>query len=552
MNNRSEALKKVDKSIFIPSAIIAIALILWSCVSSESFIAVFSVAFNFLLDKFGWLYILSYTVWVVLLVWIAFSKYGKIRLGAKQNEKPEFKTFTWIAMLFAAGQGVGLTYYALSEAIEHCYLPPWAVDAWSMDAVNNSIPYTVFHFGVHPWGGYALVGLCVAYFAYNKNAGGLLSTPLTYRWGKKLPDGTRDLTTGWGKVIDSYTVICSLLGICASMCLAVGQVSAGLGYVFHVPQSSFLWMIVLIVCTVIVTITSGAGVSKGMAFLSNANMKLCYILIAAVFVLGPTIDILNNLVEQTGRYITNLIPMSFYMDAMHFGEEKLGYNWLFSWTTFWWAYYLAWTPFVGIFVAKASRGRTIRQFVFGALLMPTVFCILWITAFGTAGIVLDQAADGKIYNDIVTNFATCLYSFYEELPLSIIWMVCTVFICTTFILTSVDSANYTISVLVCRGEINPPGIIRSFWAVVICGFALVFYFSGGSANIQTLQFTGTLPLVFIMYAQFVSFYLQIKEDYKNIYTREWRLVEYNELKQLDESIRADKELQEYMGVTMMD
>lgn len=542
------AFQKVDKTVFIISAILSIGIIAWSYLARNSFTEVTSAAFGFMLDKFGWLFIICYTVFVIILVILAFSKYGKVRLGATQNEKPEFSKFTWVAMMFAAGQGVGLTYYALTESIDHYYKPMWGVAAKSSEAMGNGLSYTLFHFGFQPWAGYALLGLVIAFFAYNKKAGGLLSTPLTYVWGKKNPDGSPRLNAGWGKVIDSYTVVVSLLGICASLFLACSQVSAGLSYFLGWKNTTSLQIILLVISTAIFTFSSAAGVNKGMAFLSNMNMKLCYLLIAGVFLLGPTIPILENMVEGIGTFLNNYLKMSFFMDANGGTQAVLGFDWMKSWTIYWWAYYLAWTPFVGIFVAKASRGRTIKEFVLGALVLPTVFCFIWITAFGTAGIILDNASGGAIYNAITMDFATCLYALYELLPLTPVFTVATLLVCMTFILTSADSANYCISVLTCRGEINPPGSIRAFWGIIIGAFATVFMLCGGTTAIQNVQFTATLPLLVIMILMFIAFIKELRKTYNTDYALQFRLLDLKKIRKIDAAITP--ELEEELGITL--
>lgn len=504
--------KKVDKTVLFVSGAIAIFIIAWSFIATESFSTIFSTAFGYTLDKFGWLYIAVYTGIVIALLVLAFSKYGKIRLGKRQDEKPEYSTLLWIAMMFSAGQGVGLTFYGLYEPIDHFYYPLHA-EPQSAQAMNEAISQSVFHFGLQPWGGYILVGLVVAYFTYNKKANGLLSTPLTYVWGKKNSDGSprNDLT--WGKVIDSYTVIISLMGICASLFLASDQLMTGLNHQFGLPVNTMTTAIMLGVFTVIFTISSGKGVSKGMAFLSNSNMKLCYTLLIGLLILGPTITILENLVQGIGTFLLNYVDMSFFLDANGGVKAKLGFDWMKKWTVFWWAYYMAWTPFVGIFVAKASRGRTIRELVLGGLILPSMYCYVWITFYGVTGLTLDQKTGGAIANATFANMSTSLYALYEQLPLGAIFSLITILVISTFILTSADSANYCVSVLTCRGEIDPPGRLRVFWGIIIGLFAGVFLLTGGVESFQNVQFLCALPLLIICILMFIAFLKTARKDY---------------------------------------
>lgn len=499
-------LEEVDKKVFFSSGAVAILLIAWSYLSNDSFTHVFKTAFSFALNKFGWLYILFYTGIMVVLLAIAFSKYGKMKLG-KQNEEPEFKLGLWLAMIFSAGQGVGLIFYGVAEPIDHYYNPVMS-EPLSGNAMMEAIGQSTYHFGLQPWAGYAAIGLIIGYYQFRKGLPSLLSSGLYSFLGEK------GIRSNFAKFIDGYTVILTLLGISASLSLASNQMSAGLASQFGLTNTTLNQFVILVIGTIIFTYTSSKGVSKGMAFLSNTNVKICYGLLLGLLVCGPTVFLLEYIVEGLGSFIVAFPRMSFFLDASNQVELKLGFDWIRSWTIFWWAFYLAWTPFVGIFVARISRGRTIKEFVLGALFLPTLFSHIWVAIFGGNAIYADIETGGAIGESVFGDVTTAIFALYEQLPFTQLFTVVSLFSISAFLLTSADSANFCISALTSKGLLNPPKMVRVFWGIIIGLFAGLFVLIGGIPGIQNLQFIIGLPFIFIMIFMFISFLKTLEQDHK--------------------------------------
>lgn len=537
--------KKVDKTIFFASIIISLALIIWNLLANDSFTGITGAVFSKMSGVFGWLFLLGYNFFLVALIILAFSKYGKIRLCKNYNDKPEYKLMTWVAMMFASGLGVGLTYYGVYVSLDHYYNPPFGLVARSSEAWTIAPAYATWYHGLHPWAGYVIVGLIIAYFSYNQNVGGLFSTPLTYVFSKKNPDGSPKLNAGWGKAIDVYIIVVTLVGLCASYSIACSMLGAGLYNVFSINNDIVLKLIILAVLTMILVLSTYKGVSKGMAFMSDMNLYLCYIILGMMVIFGPTIDILKGLIEGISGLLGNYLKMTFFMDATGATKAAMGFDFARDWPIMLLAFFMAWTPFVGIFIAKVSRGRSIKELVLGGLLLPTIFCYVWNYIFGTSAIVLDNATNGGLMALIGGDWSNCLYALYSYLPLKIVFGILTLFVCTTFILTSCDSADYCISVLSCRGDIDPPTIVRVTWAIIMGGFATIFLI-GGAKAIQNIQGIATLPMFFLIPVMFFTFMKVMKEDYKTKYCKQIRLEEMRKLQELDDSISIED--QELMDV----
>ncbi|MDO5115195.1 MAG: BCCT family transporter [Synergistaceae bacterium] len=536
---------KVDKTIFFSSIIISIALVTWNGMASSHFTEVTGAIFNAMNGAFGWLFMAGYNFFVVALLALALSKYGKVRLCKNYNDAPQYKLMTWVAMMFASGLGVGLTYYGIYVTLDHYYAPPFALAPQSSDAWRVGMTYATWYHALHPWAGYAIVGLIIAYFAYNRNVGGLFSTPLVSLFGTKNADGTLKTEVWYGKLIDVYVIILTLVGICASYAIACAMIGSGLHQVFDIEHNMALRLIILAICSVILCLSCNSGVSKGMALMSDWNLRLCYLLMAMVVVFGPTVKILKGIIQGFGDVLIYFIPMSFFMDATGETQAALGWDFARDWPVMLLAFFMAWTPFVGIFIAKVSRGRTIREFVFGAIFLPALFALVWNTVIGTSAIVMDLGSGGGLMKAINGQWSTCLFVLFQNMPLTIAFSVIALILCVTFILTSCDSGDYCISVLSCRGEIDPPAIVRVVWAIVMGGFATIFVV-GGAKAIQNIQGIAALPMFFLIPLMFIAFMRAMRADYLNIYRKQIRLAEIRELKELDDSITdADRESMGY-------
>lgn len=539
--------EKVDKTIFFVSLIATIAFVAWYWAMPDAFTAATGAIFTGMNTWFGWIFNYGYTFFVVAMLFLAFSKYGKIRLGYKQNDKAEFPLFTWVAMMFAAGLGVGITYYGIYVTLDHLANPPMGYTAGSIEAGFLGINFATFYHALHPWAGYLIVGLIIAYFSYNLNAGGLFSTPLIYAFGKPNADGTPRREAGWGKIIDAYVIFMTLGGICASYSLATGMIASGVEYIFGIPSSPMMQLIILVICTVILIASTNSGVAKGMALMSDWNLRLCIIILVMFVILGPTQDILASLLQCMGDLIYNFIPMSFFMDSMHTTEQAMGLDYARDWIQMLWAFFMAWTPFVGIFVAKVSRGRSIRELVLGGMFMPTIFAWAWNSIVGSTAVFTNIELNGGLMEQINGAWSSCLFALYTHMPLTIVFGVLSFILIVTFILTSCDSADYTIAVLCCRGDLNPPAMVRVVWAIIMSAMATLFLF-GGAGAIQNIQGISTLPMMFIIPVMFWGFMKMLTRDYKTKYVKQLRMEQIQEWRDIDATVTAEDEAE--MGIKM--
>lgn len=530
--------KKVDKTIFISSIILSLALVAWNGVAGQNFMETTGSIFNAMNGAFGWLFMVGYNFFVVVLLALACTKYGKVKLCKNYNDKPQYKLMTWVAMMFASGLGVGLTYYGIYVTLDHYYAPPFALAPQSSDAWRVGMTYATWYHALHPWAGYAIVGLIIAYFAYNRGIGGLFSTPLISLFNDKNPDGTLKETTWYGKVIDVYVVILTLVGVCASYAIACAMIGSGLEQVFGLKHDMMLRLIILAVCSVILCLSCNSGVSKGMALMSDWNLRLCYVLLAMFVIFGPTVEIFKGVIQGVGDFLIYFIPMSFFMDSTGATQAALGWDFARDWPVMLLAFFMAWTPFVGIFIAKVSRGRTIREFIFGAIFLPTLFALIWNCVIGTTAIFMDVQSAGGLMAQINKQWSTCLFVVFQHLPLTMLFSAIALVLCITFILTSCDSADYCISVLSCRGEIDPPAIVRLVWALIMGGFATIFVI-GGAKAIQNIQGIASLPMFFLIPLMFLAFFKVMKQDYNALYKKQIRIAELDKLKRLDDSITEE-------------
>ncbi|MGH3505261.1 MAG: BCCT family transporter, partial [Nocardioidaceae bacterium] len=364
----------LDKTVFG----VAFGIIVVICVLGVVFTGHVSdysgTALDWVTDSFGWLYILAASAFVVFSLVLAFGRYGRIPLS-RNGEEPEFSTVSWVAMMFSAGMGIGLMFYGVYEPVTHLHDPPPFVDAaaGSSGAAQHAMAYTFFHWGLHPWAMYSVVGLALAYSTYRMGRGNLMSSPFQAIFGrKKIEDD------GWGKPIDILAIICTKFGSAVSLGLGALQIAAGIALLrtgqFPEEGSHRTAIIVICVLTVGIVLSAASGVSRGIKWLSNTNMVVAFALVVFVFVLGPTIFMLDLAPESIGDYLTNLVPMSFHSAA--FGGAATT-DWLANWTIFYWAWWISWTPFVSTFIARVSRGRTIREFVIAVMIAPTVISALW-------------------------------------------------------------------------------------------------------------------------------------------------------------------------------
>lgn len=445
----------------------------------------------------GWLFVLSVNVFLIFALFIAFSKYGKIRLGGKDAE-PEFKTLSWFSMLFSAGMGIGLLFWSVAEPVTHFGNPP-SVEPNSIAAAKEAMNFTFLHWGFHAWGIYAIVGLALAFFTYSRGL------PLTIRsvFYPFLGDKIYGVI---GDVIDIFAVLATLFGLATSLGFGVQQVAAGLEQVFGLSSGITTQVLLIAGITGIATISVVLGVDKGVKILSEWNVRIAVVLLLLVVILGPTLFIFESYLENLGNYFSSVVEIAFW------NESFTGGNWQSSWTLFYWGWWIAWSPFVGTFIARVSKGRTIKEFILGVLIVPSLLTFFWITAFGTSA--LDMILNG---NDTITaavdnDVATALFIFFENFPFTIVLNVVGIILIMGFFVTSSDSGSLVIDSLTSGGKIEAPVGQRIFWAVTEGVVASVLLIGGGLGALQTASIATGLPFAVILLIMCYSLYRGLKEE----------------------------------------
>ena len=492
----------LDKVVFGVSAAIAVAFLVWGFLSTDSLASVSGDSLSWTMANTGWLFVTTSSAFVVFVLWLALSRYGNIRLG-RDDEEPEFGTVSWVAMMFSAGMGIGLMFYGVSEPITHFVTPPPGTGpAGNPEAVQNAMATTLFHWTLHPWAIYAVVGLAIAYGVYRKGRLQLISAAFEPLLGKHAHGPA-------GKVIDMLAIFATLFGSAASLGLGALQIRSGLHIVSGWDATgNGILVAIIAVLTVAFVLSAVSGVAKGIQWLSNINMVLALALALFVFVVGPTVFILNLVPTSLGSYIQDLAMMSARTGA----EGDSTNAWLQSWTVFYWAWWLSWTPFVGMFIARISRGRTIRQFVSGVLLVPSLVSLVWFCIFGGAAIDLqkhgtDIAGAGGV--------ETQLFSTLEAYPLATVASVVVMVLVAIFFVSGADAASIVMGTLSERGTIEPSKPTVVFWGVATGAVAAVMLLVGGAdalSGLQTITIVAALPFVLVMIGLSVALVKDLRSD----------------------------------------
>ncbi len=457
---------------------------------------VFGDVQDFIVTQLGWFYILSVAIFLIFVVYLFFSRFKNIKLGPDDSE-PDYSYPSWFAMLFSAGMGIGLVFFSVAEPMFH-YLAPPTMDGESLEAAREAMKLTFFHWGFHPWAIYIIVGMSLAYFSFRKGM------PLSIRSAFYPILGDR--INGWmGNTIDILAIFGTMFGVATSLGLGVMQVNAGLEYLFGIGVSTNIQILLIAGITAVATVSVVLGLDKGIRVLSNFNITVAIGLVIFVFIAGPTIYLLNATVENTGNYLQNLIPSTFWLGT--FDEDASG--WLSGWTLFYWGWWIAWSPFVGMFIARISRGRTIQEFIGGVLLVPTAFTFIWLTVFGNTSLHFELYGDGGI-SGLETE--QMLFAMLDMLPLATISSIAATLVIITFFVTSSDSGSLVIDMLASGGNPNPPVGQRVFWALSEGAVAAVLLLAGGLAALQTAAITTGLPFTVILLLMCYSLYKGLSQE----------------------------------------
>ena len=476
-----------ENSVFVWTLLIAIGVIVFGAVYSSTLGEISGVAMQWVSTNFGWFYILSVVAFIGFCLWISLCKYGKVKLG-KDDEKPEFSDFSWYAMLFCGSTGIGLVFWSIAEPLSHYAAPPVGVEAGTMQAIDFSIRTCYLHWGITQWVCFAIVGLGVAYFQFRKGKNAQLSNLLSPLVGEKM-------TSGWfGKFIDGFSVVVSFAGVATSLGLGVSQICGGLNHLFDIPKTENTILIIIILITLVFIVSAITGVYKGIRLLSNLNTYLALALLALAFVIGPKTAILNNLTNSVGQHIQYFFKDMFMTNA--FGDN----DWVMNWRVFYFAWFVAWTPFVGMFVARISKGRTIREFIIGVVIVPTVFTILWLSVFSAIALSTVQGWSLESVQELIASPETAVFIVFSHYPLSQVVSIMIIVLLGVFFITSADSATYSLSVMTSGGNINPPVYKKVIWGIVVAAIAYILLSAGSLKPLQTISIAATLPFLVVMIA----------------------------------------------------
>ena len=492
---------EVNGPVFFTSSIIIIASITLTLIFEKQAESFFTDLQHSVAENADWFFILAINLFFVFLVYLAVSKFGRLRIGG-QNAKPEFKTLSWFAMLFSAGMGIGLLFFGVGEPVMHFNSPPTA-EAGTAAAAQEAMNFTFLHWGFHAWAVYALVGLSLSYFTYTRGL------PLTIRSIFYPFLGDR-IYGKIGDIIDIFAVLATLFGLATSLGFGVQQIASGLNHVFGLPAGITTQVVIIGIVTLIATTSVVLGVDKGVKVLSEWNMRIAVVLLLLALILGPTIFIFRSFVENTGSYLFNFLEISTWSETFTNGD------WQNDWTVFYWGWWIGWSPFVGMFIARISKGRTIREFILGVLLVPSIVTFFWMSAFGSVAINEIMSGNDVLNQAVNDDIATALFVFFQDYPLSMIINVVAVLLIAGFFITSSDSGSLVIDSLTSGGKIDAPVGQRIFWAVTEGTVAAVLLIGGGLQALQTATIVTGLPFAIILLVMCYSLYKGLKEDMKKL------------------------------------
>lgn len=500
---RSERPGSLDKVVFGVTSVAVLAFVLWGVLAPSSLRTASDSGLDWVVANTGWLFSLAATGFVFFVLWLAGGPTGSIPLG-RDGEHPEFSTVSWVAMMFSAGMGIGLMFYGAAEPLAHFLTPPPGTGAvGNENAIRNAMATTLFHWGLHPWAIYAVVGVAIAYSVFRKGR------PLTISAVFEPILGKRQTYGPGGKVIDMFAIFATLFGSATSLGLGALQIAEGVRIVGWAGEAGNTFLVLLItVLTVLFILSAVSGISKGIQYLSNTNMVLAVLLAAFVFVAGPTVFILNLLPTTLGTYLQTLMQMSARAGAS--GSEAEA--WLAGWTIFYWAWWVSWTPFVGMFIARISRGRTIRQFVTGVLLLPSSVSLVWFAIFGGAAINAEQ--NGAALEAVESAEGT-LFALLDTLPLSTVTSVLVMVLVAIFFVSGADAASVVMGTLSENGTMEPRRGTVIFWGVATGAAAAVMLLIGGQdalTGLQSIIIMAGLPFMVIMIGMAVALVRDLHED----------------------------------------
>lgn len=480
--------------VFWSSVFFTFIFVICGTVYSEEFSKKAFIIYEYMIHSLGWLYLFSFAFFILFCLFIGFSKYGNIRLG-NDHDRPEYPFFTWIGMLFSAGFGVGLVFWGVAEPIKHFVTPPNStVEGKTIEAIPLAIQYSMFHWGIHQWSVFTIVGLSLAYFQYRKKSSGLISSTLAPLIG-----------TRYRHTIDTLAVIATVTGIATTLGLGVIQINGGLFYVFDIPINPQVQVIIIAVMLMMYLMSTLTGLDKGIKILSTFNLSLTLGIMLFILLLGPTAFIVKSFFGGVIDYVANSINMSF-PDSV-----KQGYS-IRQWTVFYWAWAIAWAPFVGGFIARVSKGRTIREFVIGVLFVPALVAVLWMTILGGSALHIEAFESLSISSVVQQDLSAALFVLLENFPFTYVISILTIILIVTFLVTSADSATFILGTMTTNGNLNPSMKVKLIWGFLQAAIAGVLLMSSGLMGLQSASLVAAVPFTIILIAMCLSLYKALRME----------------------------------------
>lgn len=479
------------------SAGLILAIVLWGVVSPASLGSVFDTALAVITRDFGWFYLWVVLGLVVMALVLAFGRHGQLKLGGEDDE-PAFSRGAWFSMLFAAGMGIGLVFWGVAEPISHYGAPPPGIAAGTPEAANAAMRYSFFHWGLHPWAVYSMVALAIAFFQFRRGGAALVSTAVeSLPWAP-----VRRL----GPAANVLAVIATAFGVAASLGMGALQINSGLAAVAGVPVSTASQVVIIGVTTALFLASALSGLGRGIKWLSSANLVMAALLALAVFLLGPTVAIIDTFTTTLGSYASELVRMSLRMTP--FRDS----GWVGGWTVFYWAWWLSWSPFVGLFIARISRGRTIREFVLGTVLVPTLAAFVWFSVFGGTALHMEIMQGVPMAEAVKADVAGALFALFDALPAGTLMAAVATVLVLVFFVTSGDSAVLVLGTMCTGGQADPSARVKVVWGLLVSGMAVVLLLAGGVKAVQTATIVFALPFAAVVVLMAVALWRGVQED----------------------------------------
>lgn len=498
---------RVNRPVFIASALLIVGFIFFGSLFGELAGEVFNQLQSFITHRFRWLFIILMNVAVVFSLYIALSRYGDIRLG-HQTEHPEYSLLSWFGMLFSAGIGIGLLYWGTAEPLYHFMSPPMG-QAETVEAAKQAMSISFLHWGIHAWALYCVVALSLAYFHYRRGL------PLSIR-SVLYPLIGQKIYGKWGHVVDTLAVFGTMFGVVTSLGLGAMQINAGFSNVFGIPNNVPVQLCLIAIITAMATLSVMMGLDKGIKRLSDINIVLTVLLLGFMLLFGPTQFIIDSFIENIGNYVSQLIPLGFWSEAYS------NTDWQANWTIFYWAWWVSWSPFVGIFVARISRGRTIREFIFGVLFIPMLLLFFWFTTFGGSAVHMELMGNYGLIEAVKADYGSAIFKLIEYYPLTKPLTLVIVVMIMLWFVTSSDSASLVIDMLTAGGDTNPPKIQRLFWALSQGVIAAVLLLAGGLSALQAVAIIAGFPFAIVVFVMMYCLWRGLTRDRLTLYrNQQW-------------------------------